>query len=236
MHQWLITQYETPASTRRTAVLVVRCEPQHLATKSRAHFFADGPLRQGDTESRQKSGDTDNLGAVRQTLDLLGPDQHMHPRTAPRNEYDAPDTHAWPQGDASQFEAEVANLKRRELLVAQKEAMITIRYKELRGAMLRAEELEFQLRQYSLGPPRVSHALAICKPCRARFTFKLTCLFDTYAYSTRTRAHTYTSFHNARPADSRTHPFRTGGGRQNDFGQSEHLLALLFNINLDDPF
>lgn len=146
MHQWLITQHERPATTRRNALLVVRFEPDHLGSRSQAHFFFDGPLQHSDDDAETGSCSQ----AVRQTMALF--DTDLQPSTARADGAQvAGDQHTLTPGAALQLETARESLQRRELVVAEKESMITTRFKELRATMLRAEELEFQLRQYALG-------------------------------------------------------------------------------------
>jgi hypothetical protein len=66
----------------------------------------------------------------------------------------------------------ISEVERRETLVIEREMMLTGKYKELQAALQRAEDLEFHLRQHTLGMILIYH-LASQARCVAKRLFPL---------------------------------------------------------------
>jgi hypothetical protein len=149
LHEWLLTQHQRPSANQRTAVLVVNFPDRSncsAGAKPEAHFFYDGNLGLNVTNACYDDGkDSD---AIRKAKDFFEQGGRLYMSTAEIELAEALRNNAsWVEEMVQRIEATSINLAHREAQVADKEVAINGRYKELRAAMMRAEEVEFDLRQ-----------------------------------------------------------------------------------------
>lgn len=140
LHQWLVTQYHRKESCLNTATLVVCFLPPAEADKGsaessriEARFFYDGSLTEQEAGMVEEGGST-RCAALETTAFLASMVE------------DGTSSGTSAQGLSRRVEL----VRQRERLVMEREEAIASKYKELKAATLRAEELELHLRQQAL--------------------------------------------------------------------------------------